>query len=81
MYGYNIAAKKRHIQGNYTMSSITFGVENEKHFSSRIQNFFKEYQSSNILKKVQPIQKAGLLYCYADSVPVLPHFMTTLDSR
>ncbi len=39
------------------MNSITFDVENEKRFPSRIQNFFKEYQISNILKNVHPIQR------------------------
>ena len=32
------------------MTSIAFDVENEKHFSSGIQEYFRRYQISGILK-------------------------------
>ncbi len=41
------------------MNSITFDVENEKHFSSRIQNFFSRYQISSILKQCNAYKKQG----------------------
>ena len=41
------------------MNSIAFDVENEKHFSSRIQNFFRRYQVSSILKKCNAYKEQG----------------------
>ncbi len=41
------------------MNSITFDVENEKHFSSRIQNFFSRYRISSILKQCNAYKKQG----------------------
>ena len=41
------------------MNSIAFDVENEKRFSSRIQNFFKRYQISSILKKCNAYKEQG----------------------
>lgn len=41
------------------MNSIAFDVENEKHFSTRIQHFFKRYQISNILKKSNAYKEQG----------------------
>lgn len=41
------------------MNSIAFDVENEKRFSSRIQNFFRRYQVSAILKKCNAYKEQG----------------------
>ena len=41
------------------MNSIAFDVENEKRFSSRIQNFFRRYQVSSILKKCNAYKEQG----------------------
>ena len=41
------------------MNSIAFDVENEKRFSSRIQNFFRRYQISGILKKCNAYKEQG----------------------
>ena len=41
------------------MNSIAFDVENEKRFSSRIQNFFRRYQISSILKKCNAYKEQG----------------------
>ena len=41
------------------MNSIAFDVENEKHFSSRIQKFFRRYQISSILRKCNAYKEQG----------------------
>ena len=41
------------------MNSITFDVQNEKHFSSRIQKFFSHYQISSILKQCNAYKRQG----------------------
>lgn len=41
------------------MTSIAFDVENEKHFSSRIQEYFRRYQISGILKKCNAYKQQG----------------------
>ncbi len=41
------------------MNSIAFDVENEKHFSYRIQKFFRRYQVSSILKKCNAYKEQG----------------------
>ena len=42
------------------MNSIAFDVQNEKHFSARIQEFFRRYQISCILKKINAYKEQGL---------------------
>ena len=42
------------------MDIIAFDVENEKRFSSRIQNFFRRYQIGGILKKCNAYKKQGV---------------------
>ena len=41
------------------MNSIAFDVENEKHFSSRIQKFFRRYRVSDILKQCNAYKGQG----------------------
>ncbi len=41
------------------MNSITFDVEDEKHFSFRIKNFFSRYRISSILKQCNVYKKKG----------------------
>lgn len=41
------------------MNSITFDIENEKRFSTRIQKFFRRYQISDILKKSNAYKTQG----------------------
>ncbi len=41
------------------MNSIIFDVEDEKHFSSRIQNFFSRYRISSIQKQCNAYKKQG----------------------
>lgn len=41
------------------MNSIAFNVENERHFSTRIQKFFTRYQISSILKQSNAYKKQG----------------------
>lgn len=42
------------------MSSIALNVENEKHFSSRIEKFFSRYQIGGILKQCNAYKKQGI---------------------
>ena len=42
------------------MNSIAFDVQNEKHFSARIQEFFRRYQISCILKKSNAYKEQGV---------------------
>ena len=41
------------------MNSIARNVENERHFSTRIQKFFTRYQISGILKQCNAYKKQG----------------------
>ena len=41
------------------MNSIAFDVENEKHFTSRIQKFFRRYRVSDILKQCNAYKGQG----------------------
>ena len=41
------------------MNSIARNVENERHFSTRIQKFFTHYQISSILKQSNAYKKQG----------------------
>ena len=42
------------------MNSIALNVENEKHFSSRIEKFFSRYQIGSILKQCNAYKKQGV---------------------
>lgn len=60
---------------NYTYphrKTLYVNVENEKHFSSRIQKFFRRYQISSILKKCNAYKEQEFSVVTPDSVPVLP---------
>lgn len=57
------------------MNSIAFDVENEKHFSDRIQGFFKRYQISSILKRSNAYKEQGF------SVVALIHYLFCLVFR
>lgn len=44
----------------YSMNSIALNDENEKHFSSQIEEFFSRYQIGSILKRCNTYKKQGI---------------------